>query len=224
MRTFLAAAAAIAWLGGAASAQPVPAAELIADFDANLARGEAIVGEIGAMHARDQFLRRLIMQGFQREMTGEARTAYIEGTRRHFDRIDGANSDRLQDLLREISWAELVALSPAAADQAFSLISHSSDVAFKRRMIAEFEPLARAGQMPGDRFAMLVDDVAMQERRPQVYGTNFRCLDGVYLPHPTEAMDQLNARRAAIGLSSIEEYTAIVRSSYGACPPGYTGN
>lgn len=224
MRTFLAVAAAMACMGAAAEAQPVPASELIAEFDARLARGEAIVGEIGAMHARDQFVRRLIMQGFQREMTGEARQAYIEGTRHHFDRIDGANSDRLQELLREISWAELVALSPAAGEQAFSLISHSNDTAFKRRMIAAFEPLARAGQMPGDRFAMLVDDVAMEEQRPQVYGTNFRCLDGVYQPHPTEAMDQLNARRAAIGLNSIEEYTASVRSAYGACPPGYTGN
>lgn len=197
---------------------PVTAEQLISTFDQRLDRGEDIVAEIAAMDARGQLLRQLIIEGFHREMSEQTRQAFIDGTRRHFDRIDRANSGRLQRILRRISWSELTALSPRAADQAFSIISHSNDVAFKRRMIAVFEPLARAHEMPGDHFAILVDDVAQAEGRPQVYGTNFNCRDGLFQPNPTEAPDQLNARRAELGMNTIEEYATVQRQMYGACP------
>jgi len=221
MRIPIRIAAALVFAGPAraqTTSAPATAAELIAAFDAKLARGEAIVAEIAAMHARDQFLRQLIIEGFQREMSAETRLAYIEGTRHHFDRIDGANSARLEAILDEISWPELTALSPRAADQAFSLISHSGDAAFKRRMIAVFEPLARAGAMPGERFAMLVDDIAQEEGRPQVYGTNFECHHGVFQPNPTEAPESLNERRAALGMNTSEEYGEAQRRLYSDCP------
>lgn len=217
----LAAAAAFATTPAKAQTGAAPQAstsELVGAFDQKLARGEAIVAEIGAMHARDQFLRQLIIEGFRNEMSAETRHAYIDGTRRHFDRIDGANTVRIQAILDAMSWEELTALSPRAAEQAFSLISHSNDVAFKRRMIAVFEPLARAGRMPGERVALLVDDVAIDEGRLQVYGTNFECVGGQHRPRPTEDMDRLNLRRAALGMNTIEESTETMRQMYGACP------
>jgi hypothetical protein len=207
-----------------AQTAPATADELVADFDQRLARGEALVAEIGALHARDQFLRELIMAGFQRQMSGETRQAYIGRTRHHFDAMSAEGTARLSAILETISWEDLTALSPRAADQAFSLISHSNDLAFKRRMIAEFEPLARSGRMLGDQVAQLVDDVAVTEGRPQVYGTNFECRDGVYRPKPTEAPEQLNERRAALGMNTIEEYTVTIRQMYGECPAGYSGN
>lgn len=207
-----------------AASQSSAAGALVSDFDARFERGEAIVAEIGAMHARDRLLRELIMQGFRTEMSGETRQAYIDGTEHHFDRVSAENTRRLRAILNDMSWQDLSALSPSAADQVFSLISHSNDVDFKREMAAQFEPLARAGQMRGDRFAMLVDDIAFSEGRPQVYGTNFECRDGVYQPKETEAPETLNARRAEIRLNSIEEYGAEMRGMYGECPAGYSGN
>ena len=203
---------------------PATADDLIADFDRRLTRGEAIVAEIGALHARDMLLREIIMEGFRREMSGETRQAYIEGTRHHFDRMAAEGTARLSAILDRITWDELLSLSPRAADQAFSLISHSGDIAFKQRMIAVFEPMARAGRMRGNNVANLVDDVALSEGRPQVYGTNFECRDGVYQPKPTEAPETLNERRAALGMNTIEEYAATMRQAYGECPAGYAGN
>lgn len=225
MRTFILAGM-LALLSTPAFAQTAPATatELIAEFDRRLARGEAIVTEIGALHARDQFVREIIIAGFQREMSAETRQAYIEGTRRHFDRVDTESTARLQAILESISWEDLTALSPRAADQAFSLISHSNDLAFKRRMIAVFEPLAQSRRMRGDQVAQLVDDVAVTEERPQVYGTNFECRDGVYQPKPTEDPERLNERRAALGMNTIEDYAATIRQMYGECPAGYSGN
>jgi hypothetical protein len=216
----LALVVAAAILGPARAQQPQPATaqELIATFDGRMAQGERIVAAIGEMYARDQFARQLIIEGFHRNMTAETRQAYIDGTRRHFDRIDQANTRALKRILDRISYEELMALSPSAADQAFSIISHSPDDAFKRRMVAVFEPLARAGRLPGERIALLVDDLAIAEGRPQVYGTNFECVGGVHQPRLTEDMERLNERRAALGMSTIEQYTALMNEMYGACP------
>ncbi|WP_395646419.1 DUF6624 domain-containing protein [Terricaulis sp.] len=218
MRALVAAGLALACISGAAFAQPATPDELAAAFDQKLERGERIVGDIAAMYARDQFVRQLIMEGFRQEMTSETREAYIARTQRHFDRIDGENTRRLQGILRRVSWEELMAISPRAADQAFSIVSHSRDLAFKRSMLDVFEPLARAGRMPGDRVALLVDDVALEEGRGQVYGTNFECHHGAFMPKPIEDPEHLAERRAALGLSTMEQYTAEQVQLYGACP------
>mgnify|MGYP001604841782 CR=1 FL=1 len=75
-----------------------PAGAQIAQFDARLQRGEALVAEIGAMYARDRLLREAIIAGFQDTPTAEARVAYIEGTRQHFDRVDGENTRRMRQI------------------------------------------------------------------------------------------------------------------------------
>ena len=201
-----------------------PAGAQIAQFDARLQRGEALVAEIGAMYARDRLLREAIIAGFQDTPTAEARVAYIEGTRQHFDRVDGENTRRMRQIFAEITWRELQDISPNAAEQSFSLISHSSDVEFKKQMVVQFEPLAREGVLQGDRYANLVDDIAISEESPQVYGMNFECHHGVFQPRAVIDPANLNARRAAIGLNSIEEYAADSRALYGECPADYSGN
>ena len=214
-------------LSACATAEPVPAGPAsaqIAQFDARLHRGEALVAEIGAMYARDRLLRETIIAGLREANTAEARQAYIEGTQRHFDRIDGENTRRLREIFAEMSWRDLRDISPSAAEQTFSLISHSNDIAFKKEMAAQFEPLAREGVIPGDRYANLVDDIALEEGSPQVYGMNFACHHGVYQPRPVIDPANLNARRAAIGLNSIEEYTTEAVALYGECPANYSGN
>lgn len=212
-------------LSACATPQPTgPAQTQIAAFDARLERGEAIVAEIGAMHARDRLLREAIIAGFRDVTTPEARAAYIEGTRRHFDRIDGENTRRLRAIFAQMTWGELRDISPNAAEQSFSLISHSDDIDFKKDMAAQFEPLAREGIIPGERYANLVDDIALSENSGQVYGMNFECHHGVYQPKPVIDPANLNARRAAIGLSPIEQYAAESRALYGECPENYSGN
>lgn len=201
-----------------------PANEQIATFDARVESGEAIVAEIGAMSARDRLLREAIIDGFRTITTGEERQAYIEGTRHHFDRIDGETTARLRQIFARMSWRELNAISPAAAEQTFSLISHSDDTEFKREMAAQFEPLARDGTIRGEQYANLIDDIALSENRGQVYGMNFECHHGVYQAKPVEDPANLNARRASIHLNSIEDYSAQMRTMYGECPADYSGN
>lgn len=215
--------AAGAWLGTWVAQGQTPPAEKSADvltseFEGKVARGLAVVAEIGAIHARDQFLREQIIASFKTINSEATRKAFIDGTRPVFDRIDGENTKRLLAILDTMSWDELEALSPRAADDAWSVVSHTSDRAFKKRMLAIVEPLALSGKINGQNYANLFDDVALEEGRLQRYATNFDCVDGKQQPKPTEDMAGLDARRAKLGMATIAEYTKQITEMYGECP------
>lgn len=197
--------------------QEASAAQLIADFDAKLAHGEDTAAAIGEMYGRDQYLRAVIIEEMKRPMSEETRHALLAGAQHAFDRIDGDSTRRLEAILDHMSWEELSALGRQIPDEAFTLISHSSDSAFKRRMVAVFEPLARAGRARGDYVALLADDLAQDDGRPQIYGTNWDCIDGVFQPKPTEDMAHIEQRRAEMHLSTFAEYSAQQRQLYGGC-------
>lgn len=215
--------AAGAWLWPWAAQGQTPAAEkgaasLTSEFEGKVARGEAVVAEIGAIHARDQYLRALIIESFKTIKTEATRKAFIDGTRSVFDRVDGENTRRLIAVLDTISWSHLLSLSPRAADQALSVISHTNDNAFKKRMLAIFEPLVMSGQMEGQAHANLFDDLALEEGRLQRYGADFDCIDGKHQPRPTEDVAGLDARKAKLGMMPMAEYSAQITKMYGECP------
>ena len=212
-----------AWLWPWAAQGQTPAADksaatLASEFEGKVARGEAVVAEIGAIYARDQYLRTLIIESFKTIKTEATRKAFIDGTRSVFDRVDGENTRRLIAVLDTISWSDLLSVSPRAADEALSVISHTNDNAFKKRMLAIFEPLAMSGQMEGQNYANLLDDLALEEGRLQRYGTNFDCIDGKQQPRPTEDTAGLDARRAKLGMMTMAEYSAQITKMYGECP------
>ena len=212
-------AAALTVLSATAHAQTPErsAAELTAEFESRFMRAD-VAAEIEAMQKRDRLLRDLIIEGFKSITSEPTRQAYIDGTRHLFDRVDTENTERLKAILETVSWQELEALSPEAASGAISIISHTSDMAFKRRMLEIFEPLVSAGKFDGHNYANLFDDVALAEGRLQRYGMNFDCIDGRHQPKPTEDMPGLNARRAAIGVMPIEAYAKSIEDMYGPCP------
>ena len=61
---------------------------------------------------------------------------------------------------------------------------------------------------------MLVDRVELNLGRPQIYGTQVRCMDGEYRFSPTIDDSAVNERREEIGL---ERLKVDVSKSLGAC-------
>jgi hypothetical protein len=50
---------------------------------------------------------------------------------------------------------------------------------------------------------------------PQLYGTQFHASDqGVLEPFPIEDQDQVDTRRAEVGLDTLAEYTATIRARH----------
>ncbi len=214
----------LAALAGPVAAQDAPNADapdadaLIADFEAAFEAGEDIVADIAAMAARDQYLRTTFIARMQQAPSEAVRQDYIDRTTHHFARVGGQNTERLKAILEDMDWAELAALSPKAAQDAFLIVSHTNDAEFKAAVVAEIEPMVRAGTFDGEEYALLVDDLLLADTGMQRYATNFDCEGGAWTPKPTEDLAVADELRAEFGMPSVAESARIMVQIYGDCP------
>jgi hypothetical protein len=94
---------------------------------------------------------------------------------------------------------------------AWLLVQHADrDVAFQTEMLRILEPLVPARETAQSNYAYLHDRVAVNSGRPQRYGTQGRCTAaGVWEPREVEQPEQLDERRAAVGLGPEADYIAV---------------
>ncbi len=62
--------------------------------------------------------------------------------------------------------------------------------------------------------AYLKDRVAVHEGQVQLYGTQFQIMDGQLIPYPIESLEQLDSRRAEMGLGSFQDYLLTLKEIY----------
>ncbi|ATC33907.1 hypothetical protein CA606_17115 [Caulobacter vibrioides] len=126
------------------------------------------------------------------------------------------NAEWLKTEIRSRGWFTLSADGPDADRAAWLMVQHSDhDPAFQREALALLTRLKDQNETSKRNYAYLYDRLAANEGRNQLYATQARCRAGQREPHP--AVDQpegLEARRAAMGLETLEAYYA----RWGACP------
>jgi hypothetical protein len=95
-----------------------------------------------------------------------------------------------------------------ASSAAFHIVQHS-DLALWRRFVPVLEPLVATGEVEGQSYAMMYDRLALNEGRPQRYGTQMTCRNGVWAIDTLEDPDNVEARRKAMDFPwTLEEYKA----------------
>jgi len=78
------------------------------------------------------------------------------------------------------------------------------DVAFQAKMLKEFQ--SRPDSLPEQTLALLTDRVKINQGQPQTYGTQVQCKNGKYKPKPTVDPENLDKRRASVGLEPFADY------------------
>jgi hypothetical protein len=104
-----------------------------------------------------------------------------------------------------------------AAGAAFLIIQHS-DIEQWRRFVPVLEPLVAIGEVDGQSYGLMYDRLAINEGRPQRYGTQVVCRSGKLVVDWDNLEDPANAdaRREAIGFpGTLAEYEA----TFAAYPP-----
>jgi hypothetical protein len=84
-----------------------------------------------------------------------------------------------------------------------------------------------AGQVSAESYAMLLDRVESSSGQPQTYGENFVCTpDGKMKPSPIADPEQVDRRRADIGLMPLGLYAKLLGEMYmnGLCEQVAAGN
>jgi hypothetical protein len=70
----------------------------------------------------------------------------------------------------------------------------------------------KAGEASAADLAYLTDRVRVGENKEQVYGTQFRLVDGKWQPFPIEDEKNVDERRKEVGLSTLAEYRKTIEA------------
>ena len=121
--------------------------------------------------------------------------------------VDSANTNWLEQVIAERGWPGHSVVGEDAAHSAYLIAQHSPDPEFQKEVLRLLEAAYEVGVATGGEVAYLTDRVAIQEDRPQLYGTQFTILDGGGMElYPIEDSANVDARRAAVGLPSLNDY------------------
>jgi hypothetical protein len=119
------------------------------------------------------------------------------------------NSDWLKTVLARIGWFDISHYGAEASQAAWLIVQHSDhDRAWQEQVLADLAPRVARGDMQRTYYAYLVDRVAVNAGRPQTYGTQGRCQGpGNLVLSEVADRDNLDRRRASMGLESLADYT-----------------
>ena len=133
-------------------------------------------------------------------------------------RIDHANTEWLKAQVAKHGWPTISDVGEEASLNAWLLAQHAdADPVFQLDALRLMEPLVAEDEVSKQNYAYLYDRVMLKLTGQQRYATQFRCVDGGFVPEPMEDAAQVERLRRDMGLSTLEEYTQLMRDSSGRC-------
>jgi hypothetical protein len=128
------------------------------------------------------------------------------------------NGDRLSEIVEAHGWPGRSLVGEDGADAAWLVLKHAiGDPGLQRRCLPLLELAAAAGEVPPWHPATLLDGIRFYEGRPQVYGSMFDWDEnGEMAPWPIEDAEEVDQRRALVGLPPLAEQIQSVRMAAGA--------
>jgi hypothetical protein len=125
--------------------------------------------------------------------------------------VDVENTRRMQEIVEEIGWPTISKVGEHASHMAWLLVQHADhDRAFQKKCLELMRALP-ADEVQPSNIAYLEDRVRVGEGRPQLYGTQFYADEhGQFGPSPIEDPENVDQRRASVGLGTLAEYTQLM--------------
>jgi len=131
------------------------------------------------------------------------------------DSVDRNHTQRMKEVVEEIGWPTVSKVGAQAAEEAWLLVQHADlDVAFQKHCL-ELMKAEPESEVSVINIAYLTDRICVNSGLGQVYGTQFRQIDGAHVPCPIEDAGAIDQRRAEIGIGPLSEQTQIMYDKYG---------
>jgi len=126
--------------------------------------------------------------------------------------VDHRNTARLKALVDKMGWLTVSKVGVEASRSAWLLVQHATSEPDFMRYCLELMKTAPAGDVSPANIALLEDRLLTMEGKPQIYGTQFRMVEGLAEPFPIEDFEHVDMRRMQVGLDSFAEYEARINS------------
>jgi hypothetical protein len=154
---------------------------------------ESLRAELLAMKQEDQRVRIPFGPAMTRQQQEEWR------------QVDARNQTRVEAIISEYGWPGNSLAGKDGSAAAWLLVQHFSP-AFQEKCLPLLESAVAKGEATPRNYAYLLDRVRMHEGKAQVYGTQFRTINGITAAVPIEDPDHLDERRRAVGLGPWADY------------------
>lgn len=181
------------------------AADAAKDRKAVPKREDALRQEILQMVKEDQAARKEILKTLAPDATA----------RRKIADIDRKNTTRMKEIIAKHGWPGKSLVGEDGAHAAWLLVQHADrDRAFQKQCLKLIERAVKAREATAADLAYLTDRVLVAEKKKQLYGTQFRTIDGKMEPYPIADEKNLDQRRKEAGLPSFAEYQKTMEKLY----------
>lgn len=122
--------------------------------------------------------------------------------------VDEQNTVWLKNQIQISGWFTISKYGEKADNAAWLITQHADrDPAFQQYTLRVLEPLIARKESNPINYAYLFDRIAVNNKRPQLYGTQGRCTSaGIWEPWNITAAEVLDERRMALGLQPQAEY------------------
>jgi hypothetical protein len=121
-----------------------------------------------------------------------------------FNLMCTADEDNLRWLRGQVArngWFDISRYGAAADQAAWLMVQHADgDHAYQAYIVSVLAPKATTHETNPQNFAFLSDHVAVRSGEPQTYATQMECVDGEWLAPQVDSPENLDARRASVGL------------------------
>jgi len=121
------------------------------------------------------------------------------------EEVDRQNTSKLKKIVDEIGLPTIDKVGEEGSQNAWVLVQHAgqNELEFMKKYARMMEE--SMDQIVPRNYAYLIDRIRMMEDKPQIYGTQFIVKDGKTTPYDIGDIENVDKRRAKVGLDSFEE-------------------
>lgn len=130
------------------------------------------------------------------------------------EEVDKINTEKMKKIVAKIGWPSASKVGKEASIAAWLLVQHADrDVEFQSQCLSLMQQLL-AGEVRSEDIAHLTDRVRVNSGQLQVYGTQFKQVDGKHVPKDIEDIENINERRKSMGLDTLKENLERIHKKY----------
>jgi hypothetical protein len=176
--------------------------------------------ELAVMFREDQDTRINSMQTLKKHGISISNTTKLEdpNLKEILDRetkkmknVDEKNRTRLKQIIDEHGWLRKSQVGQHGAMVMWIIAQHADEEVQFQKQCLKFMQAATDGEIELKHIAYLTDRVLVNENKPQRYGTQ---MDNNFQPRPLEDPDNVDCRRAEVGLPTLSEYLSVAKQQY----------
>jgi hypothetical protein len=120
-------------------------------------------------------------------------------------------TDQLKGIVAQKGWPTISLVGPEASQAAATILVHSPDHDWQRRMMSLLHRLVDQDKIFGSDIAGLTDRTLVSQGKPQKFGTQFKQVDGKMVMMPVKDAKHLEQRRAKYLLPPMLVYRQLIR-------------